>query len=92
MTSIFAQALGYPTTSVSASAIAYLGYTTEVPTGGVQVPLALPATGTQSPLASNGRAGWFARLLGPEEAVASTPKTINFKDTGGSTVTLNPIN
>jgi Flp pilus assembly protein TadG len=89
VSSIFAQALGYPTTSVSASAIAYLGYTSEVPTGGVQLPLALPATGTQSPLASNGRPGWFARLLGPEDAVASGPKTIKFRDTGGSSVANN---
>jgi Flp pilus assembly protein TadG len=89
VTSIFAQALGYSTSTVSASATAYLGYTNEVQTGGVQLPLALPATGTNSPLASNGHSGWFARLLGPEEAVASAPKTITFRDTGGSTVTLN---
>ena len=92
VTSIFAQAIGYSTSTVSASATAYLGYTNEVQTGGVQLPLALPASGTsnpQNPLASNGRSGWFARLLGPEEAVASTPKTIIFRDTGGTTTTVN---
>ena len=47
VTSLFAQVLGYPTSTVSASATAYLGYTNEVQTGGVQLPLALPATGTQ---------------------------------------------
>jgi len=88
VSSIFAQALGYPTSTVSATATAFLGYTNEVQTGAVKVPLALPSTGAQSPLAANGRGGWFARLFGPEEAVASGPKTITFKDTGGSTVTL----
>jgi Flp pilus assembly protein TadG len=89
VTSLFAQAIGHSTSTVSAIATAYLGYTNEVQTGGVQLPLALPATGTNSPLASNGRSGWFARLLGPEEAVASVTKTIKFRDTGGSTTTVN---
>ena len=89
VTNFFGGILGINTSQVSATAIAYLGYTNEVPTGGVQVPLALPSTGTSSPLASNGRAGWLARLFGPSEAVASTPKTITFRDTGGSTVTVN---
>jgi Flp pilus assembly protein TadG len=89
VSSLFAQAIGHSTSTVSASATAYLGYTNEVQTGGVQLPLALPASGTNSPLASNGHSGWFARLLAPGEAVASGPKTIKFRDTGGSTVTLN---
>ena len=53
------------------------------------MPLALPSTGATSPLVSNGRAGWFASLFGPSEAVASAPKTIKFRDTGGATVTVN---
>ena len=81
--------LGINTSQVSAAAIAYLGYTNEMPTGGVQVPLALPSTGTSSPLASTGHTGWLARLFGPSEAVASAPKTIKFRDTGGATVTIN---
>ena len=79
VTSLFAQALGYPTTSISATATAYLGYTNEVPTGGVQVPLALPGTGTNSPLASNGRSGWFARLLGPQRGRGLHPQDDYFQ-------------
>jgi len=89
VTSIFAKAIGSPNSTIAASATAYLGYTNEVQTGGVQVPLALPSTGPNSPLASNGRAGWFASLFGPGDAVASAPKTIKFRDTGGATVANN---
>ena len=90
VTSLFATIFGISGTAVSATATAFLGYTNEVQTGGVQLPLALPSTGTSSPLASNGSAGWFASLFGPSEAVATTtPKTIKFRDTGGSTVTVN---
>ena len=82
--------LGFNTSQVAATAIAYLGYTNEVLTGGVQVPLALPSHRDDTVLlASNGRTGWLARLFGPSEAVASAPKTIKFRDTGGSTVTVN---
>ena len=86
---LFAGIFGVNTSDVQATATAYLGYTNEVQTGGVQVPLALPSTGANSPLASNGRAGWFASLFGPSEAVATTTKTYVFKDTGGSTVPTN---
>ena len=89
VTSLFARIFGISSSKVSAIATAYLGYTNEVQTGGVQLPLALPSTGPSSPLASNGPAGWFASLFGPSEAVASTAKTIKFRDTGGSTVTVN---
>jgi Flp pilus assembly protein TadG len=43
VTKLFARIFGFPTSDVSASATAYLGYTSEVQTGGIQVPLALPA-------------------------------------------------
>jgi Flp pilus assembly protein TadG len=89
VTSLFAKALGHPSTNVSASAIAFLGYTSEVPTSGIELPLALPATGASSPLACNGHPGWFARLIGPTEALAAVSKTIKFRDTGGSTVLNN---
>jgi Flp pilus assembly protein TadG len=90
VSNLFAGILGFNASTVGATAIAYIGFTNEVVTGGVQVPLALPATGTNSPLAaSNGHGGWLARLFGPKEALASTPKTITFRDTGGSTVTIN---
>jgi Flp pilus assembly protein TadG len=86
VTSLFAKIFGVSSTGVSATATAYLGYTSGVVTGAIEVPLTLPGTGPQSPLASTGRAGWFARLFGPSEAVATTTKTYVFKDTGGSTV------
>jgi Flp pilus assembly protein TadG len=90
VSNVFAQIMGFPTSAISASATAYLGFTSGVQKGAIQVPLALPGTGPNSPLvASNGRAGWFARLLGPSEAVATTTKTLTFKDTGGSTVSNN---
>lgn len=86
VTNFLAGIMGYNTSQVSATATAYLGYTNEMPSGGVQVPLALPSTGSNSPLASRGHSGWFARLLGPSEAVAYTTKTYVFKDTGGAYV------
>ena len=72
------------TSEVSASATAYLGYTNEVQTGAVQVPLSLPSTILT---ASNGHSGWFASLFAPGEVVASATKTLVFKDTGGANVT-----
>ena len=50
VSNFFGGILGFNTSQVAATAIAYLGYTIEVPTGGVQVPLALPSTGPSSPL------------------------------------------
>jgi Flp pilus assembly protein TadG len=78
-----ATVLGYNTSEVGATATAYLGYTTETPTGTVQVPLALP---TDIVVSSKAHSGWFASLLGPREATASTKKTYTFKDTGGGNV------
>ena len=67
VSNLFAGILGFNTSTVAATAIAYLGFTNEVVTGGVEVPLALPATGDNSPLvASNGHGGWLARLLDPK--------------------------
>ncbi len=86
VSNFFASIFGADTSTIAATATAYLGYTNEVQTGTVQVPLALPSTGSGSPLASNGNSGWFARLFGPREAVATTTKTITFRDTGGSNV------
>jgi Flp pilus assembly protein TadG len=73
-------------TEVSATAIAYLGYTNSTPTGAVSVPLALP---NNILTACRDRSGWFARLLGPDEAMATITKTYVFKDTGGSLVDNN---
>jgi Flp pilus assembly protein TadG len=82
VTSLFAQVLGYSTTSISASATAYLGYSSSVAAGTVAVPLALPATvlaGMQTE-----RGSWFARLFAPRAAQA-TANSLTFKDLGGST-------
>lgn len=83
VTNIFANVFGVNTSEVAASAIAYLGYSYSVGTGTVPVPLALPSTILT---ASRGHSGWFARLLGPGEAVASATHTYVFKDTGGANV------
>jgi hypothetical protein len=82
----FGGIFGFNTSQVSATATAYLGYTDEVVTGSIQVPLALPNTVLT---ASKGHSGWFAWLLAPREAVASTTKTYIFKDTGGGFVNTN---
>ena len=86
VSNFFAGILGFDTSQVAATAIAYLGYTNEVPTATVKVPLTLPDTVLT---ASKGRSGWFARMLGPREAVATTTKTYVFKDTGGKLVDKN---
>jgi len=86
VTSLFAKIFGVSSTAVSATATAWLGPSGKVPG---EVPLVLPGTGPRSPLASIPRSGWFARFFGPSEAVATTTKTIVFKDTGGSTVANN---
>jgi Flp pilus assembly protein TadG len=80
---LFAHIFGVDTSAVSASATTYLGYTNEALPGTVQVPLALQNTILT---AAHGCPGWFARLLGPREAVADTTKTLVFKDTGGGNV------
>ena len=75
VTNFFAGVLGFGTTKVAASAKAYMGYTALTYKGTVQLPLALPATGGDSPLASKGNPGWWDRVFGPDEAVASAPTT-----------------
>ena len=92
VSNFFGGILGFNTSQVAATAIAYLGYTNEVPTATVKVPLTLPDTVLT---VSKGRSGWFARMLGPREAVATTTNTYVFKDTGGklvdTSVTTAPI-
>ena len=86
VSNFFGGIMGLNTSQVAATAIAYLGYTHEVPTATVKVPLTLPDTVLT---ASKGRSGWFARMLGPREALATTTKTYVFKDTGGKLVDNN---
>jgi hypothetical protein len=81
VTNIFAPIFGVNTSEVAATATAYLGYSYSAP---VQVPLALAPNNILA--MSNGQSGWFARLFGPSEAVASATTTYTFKDTGGSSV------
>jgi Flp pilus assembly protein TadG len=83
VSNLFASIFGADTSNLAATATAYLGFTNEVQTGTVQVPLALPSTILT---AANGHSGWFARLFGPREAVASATKTLVIKDTGGAKV------
>jgi Flp pilus assembly protein TadG len=83
VSNFFARIFGINTSEVQASAIAYIGFTQSMPTGGVPIPLALPSTVLT---ASKGRSGWFAKVLGPNEAVASTTKTYVFRDTAGAYV------
>jgi Flp pilus assembly protein TadG len=90
VSNLFGGILGLNVSQVRATAIAFLDYSSKTESGSAaspQVPLALPSTGTNSPLASNGRSGWFARVFGPTEAVATTTKTLKFRDTGGVNVT-----
>jgi Flp pilus assembly protein TadG len=85
VTNFFAGVFGMGATEVSASAQAYMGYAASTYPGTVQVPVALPSTGGDSPLASRGKSGWWGRMFGPDEAVASAPttKTIVFRDSAG---------
>ena len=62
VTNFFAAVFGANTSEVTASAVAYLGYSYSVGTGTVQVPLALPSSILT---ASNGHSGWFACLFEP---------------------------
>ena len=62
VSNLFGGILGFNTSQVAATAIAYLGYTNEVQTATVKVPLTLPDTVLT---ASKGSSGWFARLFGP---------------------------
>jgi len=83
VTNFFAGVFGSGASEVSASSRAYMGYTYSVYAGTVAIPVALPSTGILSPLASNGNSGWWAGIFGPSEAVATTTKTIVFRDSGG---------
>ncbi len=89
-TNFFAGILGFNTSQVSATAIAYLGYTTSTPTGTVTVPLALPDTILTAAKQDNTR--WWASLLSPKEAIASAPKAVTFKDLGSDTFYTNNLN
>jgi Flp pilus assembly protein TadG len=82
VTNLFAVALGCPTSQVSATATAFLGFTQAAKTGTVTIPLAIPQTvlaGMRTEPAT-----WFARLFAPREAVA-TINSFTFRDLGSDT-------
>jgi Flp pilus assembly protein TadG len=83
VTNFFAGVFGSGTSEVAATSRACMGYAYSVYAGTVELPVALPATGPISPLASAGNSSWWAGIFGPSEAVATTTKTIVFKDSGG---------
>ena len=76
VSNLFGGILGFNTSKVAATAIAYLGYTNEVPTGGVQVPLALPGTGTNILLRPTATpAGWRV-FLDPKRPWLPPPRRL----------------
>lgn len=89
VTTFLAAVLGYPTTEIGASAIAYLGYANAGETGSVTLPLAIPESVLSA--ATQGTKSWWARLLGPKEAMAVSKRTITFKDLGGSSFYQNNL-
>jgi len=82
VSNLFAPIFGLSTSNVSASATAYLGFTTATHTGTVAVPLAVPET-VVAGLRTQPR-GWFAWLFTPREAVATT-NSLTFRDLGSDT-------
>lgn len=77
--------VGSNITEVTTSARAYMGYTYSVYSATVQIPLALPEIGPNSPIiASNQRPGWWEQVFGPAEALADAPKALKFQDNGGT--------
>jgi Flp pilus assembly protein TadG len=82
VTNLFAGVLGYPTSQISATATAYLGFTEAANHGTVTIPLAIPPTvlagmRTEPP-------SWLARLFAPREALA-TLHSFTFRDLGSDT-------
>ncbi len=77
------------TSQVTATAIAYLGYTNSTQTGTVKVPLALPDTVLTA--SRQGESNWLAQLFSPSEAIASGPTSLTFKDLGSDTFYQNNL-
>lgn len=70
--------------AVSATATAYLGYTSSTTVGGVDVPIALPESLINS-AQNEGGGSWMVRLFKPQEAVATSYVSTQFKDLGSNT-------
>ncbi len=83
VTNYLAGILGYNTTNVSATATAYLGFANTTTTGAVDLPIAVPSSLVTAfyPQPKS----WLARMLSPNEAVASAPAPVTFKDLASAT-------
>lgn len=89
VTNFLAGIFGKPTTEVGATATAYLGFVASAATGSVDLPLAVPdslITAANPPSKS-----WWAKILGPKEAIAAAAQTLTFKDLGGTTFYQNNL-
>jgi Flp pilus assembly protein TadG len=80
VTNFLAGILGHSTSEVAATATAYLGFVESTPPGAVDIPLAIPDTVITA--ANPGNKSWWARILGPSEAMAGAPSLLTFKDLG----------
>jgi Flp pilus assembly protein TadG len=89
VTNIFAGILGLPTTTVAATATAYLGYTDSTEAGSVTLPLALPDSVLAD--AQTGKTKWWAGLFSPSAARASAINDVTFKDLGSDTFYQNQL-
>ncbi len=78
VTNFLAGILGIPTSQVSATATAYLGFANATLPGGVTLPIGLP-TGALTAFNQDNKS-WWAQWLGPKEAFATGTQTIKFYD------------
>jgi len=89
VTTFLAGAIGHPTSEVLATATAYLGYANAGETGSVTLPLAVPETVLTA--MQDAKKSWWAKLLGPSEAIATTTRSVTFKDLGSGTFYQNNL-
>jgi Flp pilus assembly protein TadG len=82
VTNLFAVALGFPQSQVSATATAFLGFTAAASSGTVTIPLAIPQTVLAG--MKTEPSGWLAQLFAPREAQA-TLHSFTFRDLGSDT-------
>ncbi len=92
VTNFLAGILGdrFRTSEVAATATAYLGYVSGAQTGSVTLPLAIPDTVLSTAAAP--RAPWWAFWWETGIVVASSTKTLTFKDLGSDSFYANNLN
>lgn len=85
VTTLLADVMGsqFQVEPVSVTATAYLGFALSTVPGGVDLPLAVPDTVITA--ANPQPKPWYARWLGPSEAIAVAPPTLTFKDLASTT-------